>query len=119
MIAIKRVYDKAKPEDGRRFLVERLWPRGVAKDRLAAEWVKEVAPSPELRRWFGHDPEKWDDFQRRYRRELDENGAGWRPLLAAARHGRITLVYAARDEAHNSALLLKEYLDQRLEEGEG
>ena len=115
MIVLKRAYEPAAATDGRRVLVERLWPRGVTKARLRLdEWIKEVAPSPELRRWFGHEPDKWPEFRRRYFAELRGNEEAWRPLLAAARRGRVTFVYAARDEARNGAVALKAFLDRQL-----
>ncbi|HET6610906.1 MAG TPA: DUF488 domain-containing protein [Kofleriaceae bacterium] len=110
-IHVKRTYDPPARGDGRRILVERLWPRGIKKEALAAdEWAKEVAPSTELRRWFGHRVERWDEFQRRYRQELDANNEAWRPILEAQKHGPITLLYSARDEEHNSAIVLRDYL---------
>jgi uncharacterized protein YeaO (DUF488 family) len=112
-IAIKRAYAPAEREDGYRVLVDRLWPRGVAKKDLPLdEWNKDVAPSPELRRWFGHDPERWEEFRRRYLEELKQ-GADARELLNSVPGARLTLVYAARDPEHNHALVLQEYL-QRL-----
>jgi uncharacterized protein YeaO (DUF488 family) len=115
MIQIKRVYDLAVEEDGARFLVERLWPRGMKKEALPIDaWCKSLAPSTDLRRWFSHDPVKWKDFQRRYWAELDENSAGLEPLFNAARRGNITLLYSAHDTEHNSALALKSYLEKRL-----
>jgi uncharacterized protein YeaO (DUF488 family) len=114
-IQIKRVYEPPIKEDGARFLVERLWPRGMKKDSLPMDaWYKNAAPSVDLRRWFSHDPAKWKDFQRRYRAELAANPAAWQPLLEAASQGNITLLYSARDTEHNSALTLKSYLEQRL-----
>lgn len=114
MITIKRAYEARGATDGKRFLVERLWPRGVKKEDLHLDaWLKDVSPSPELRKWFAHDPSKWSEFKRRYRAELDAHPDAWKPILDAARRGRVTLVYAARDEEHNSALLLKEYLDKK------
>ncbi len=115
MINVKRVYEFESDGDGRRFLVERLWPRGIKKENLHMDaWLKEVAPSQELRNWFSHDPAKWDEFQRRYTSELDIHPETWKPLLEAARTGTITLLYSARDTEHNSALLLKEYLQKHL-----
>ena len=109
-IRIKRVYEAASTEDGRRVLVDRLWPRGLSKaEARLDEWLKEVAPSHELRRWFGHDPARWQEFRRRYAEELDGNPAFAR-LQAMAREGPLTLVYAARDEAHNDAVVLAERL---------
>ena len=115
MIRIKRVYDPPAKEDGARFLVERLWPRGMKKEALhMAAWYKEVAPSNELRGWFSHDPAKWKDFQRRYRAELTANLAAWQPLLNAAEQGDITLLYSAHNMEHNNAVVLKAYLEERL-----
>lgn len=119
MIQIKRVYDPAGSHDGRRFLVERLWPRGMKKESLAMEgWLKDVAPSNALRQWFGHDPAKWKEFQQRYSAELEKNPAAWEPLLDAARQGTVTLLYSAHDQEHNNALVLKSFLDERHERRE-
>jgi uncharacterized protein YeaO (DUF488 family) len=116
MIRTKRAYEPAEASDGRRVLVERLWPRGLSKARLRInQWLKDAAPSPRLRRWFGHDPEKWPEFRRRYFAELRGHPAHWRPLLAAARRGRVTFIYAAHDVDHNGAMALKAFLDRRLE----
>jgi uncharacterized protein YeaO (DUF488 family) len=115
MIRIKRVYDPSAEEDGLRFLVERLWPRGMKKEALhMAAWCKDVAPSDKLRRWFGHDPAKWKEFQQRYRAELAVKNAGCQPLFDAARRGSITLLYSARDTQHNNAVVLKSYLEEGL-----
>lgn len=115
MIKLKRAYEPATGSDGARFLVERLWPRGVKKTRLRLDgWLKDVAPSADLRKWFGHDPKKWPAFQRRYFTELRGHRAAWQPLLTAARRGRVTLVYAAHDVARNGAVALKAFLDRRL-----
>jgi uncharacterized protein YeaO (DUF488 family) len=114
MIYLKRAYDEPKKEDGRRFLVDRLWPRGVKKEDLALdEWYKAVAPSDELRHWFAHDPEKWAEFQKRYRQELDEKPESWQPLLTAVSQGTITLIYAAHDTEHNNAVVLKAYIEEK------
>ncbi len=114
MIHLKRAYDEPEKGDGRRFLVDRLWPRGVKKEALALdEWCKAVAPSNDLRRWFGHDPQKWPEFQKRYRTELDANPESWQPLLTAVNAGDITLIYAARDSEHNNAVVLKAYLEEK------
>lgn len=114
-IQIKRVYEPASPEDGWRVLVDRLWPRGMTKERAQADlWLKEAAPSTELRLWFGHDPAKWDEFMRRYRAELDAQPEAVAALLAAAARGRLTLLYSARDETRNQAVALREYLLARL-----
>jgi uncharacterized protein YeaO (DUF488 family) len=112
MIQLKRVYEKPARGDGLRVLVERLWPRGLSKERAAVGlWLKEVAPSPELRKWFGHDPARWEEFQKRYARELRENAEAVEVLKEKARKGTVTLVYAARDEEHNGALVLKRFLE--------
>ena len=111
MVRVKRAYDGSATSDGRRVLVDRVWPRGLSKDELRLdEWIKEIAPSTALRQWFGHDPAKWDEFRRRYARELDAHPEAWRPIRAAARKGTVTLVYGARDAEHNNAVALKEYL---------
>ncbi len=111
MIRAKRVYDPPGRDDGARFLVERLWPRGVKKDELPVDgWLKEIAPSKELRQWFGHDPERWEEFRRRYFAELNEQREKLAPIRAAARRGNVTLLYSARDEEHNSELVLKAFL---------
>ena len=113
MITTKRSYDATGPEDGKRFLVERLWPRGIPKAKLQMDvWVKDVAPGDTLRRWFNHDPAKWDEFRQRYFAELDGRAEAWRPLLEAARHGTVTLLYSSRDMEHNNAVALKEYLEE-------
>ena len=115
MIKVKRVYEPRDPDDGSRFLVERLWPRGIKKEDLQMEaWLKDVAPSDGLRRWFGHDPAKWREFQRRYFAELKMKDAS-RLIRTAARHGNVTLLYSARDEEHNNALVLKAYLEKQHE----
>lgn len=118
-IAVKRAYDAPGSGDGSRYLVDRFWPRAVKKKDLhISAWLKEVAPSQELRRWFEHDPAKWEEFQRRYRDELDANRTAWEPLLEACRGGKVTLVYAARDSRHNNAIVLKSYLEDHLVETE-
>ncbi len=112
MLALKRAYEKTGPQDGKRFLVDRLWPRGVKKTDLGIDgWLKDVAPSDALRRWFGHDPERWATFRRRYFAELDAHPEACEPIRAAARQGRVTLVYSAHDTEHNNAVALKEYLE--------
>jgi uncharacterized protein YeaO (DUF488 family) len=111
VIKLKRAYDSASNDDGIRFLVERLWPRGVKKAALRLDaWLKDVAPSTGLRQWFSHDPAKWAEFQRRYRRELDAKREALEPILKAARRGRVTLVYSSHDAEHNNAVALKPYL---------
>ena len=113
-IALKRAYDSVSRTDGRRFLVERLWPRGASKAKLRVEaWLKEVGPSTELRKWFSHDPGKWSEFRRRYFHELDSRPEAWQPIVSAARHGRVTLVYSSHDTEHNNAVALQEYLQAK------
>ena len=100
-----------------RFLVERLWPRGIKKTQLKLDgWLKDAAPSPSLRKWFSHDPRKWPQFRRRYYAELAANAESLEPLLAAASKGRVTLVFSSRDVAHNNAVALRKYLERRLQE---
>lgn len=112
MIKLKRIYEPAAPSDGVRILVERLWPRGVKKTSARLDqWAKEAAPSATLRQWFHHDSAKWDEFKRRYFRELDESKEGSRLLLTASSGGQVTLVYSSHDLEHNNAVALKEYLD--------
>ena len=115
MITLKRVYDPVNSSDGSRFLVERLWPRGVKKISLKIDyWLKDVAPSTELRKWFSHDPTKWDEFRRRYFDELKANPDAWQPILQAARRGTVTLVYSSHDADHNNAVALQEFLEHHL-----
>jgi uncharacterized protein YeaO (DUF488 family) len=115
MIRLKRVYEPPSAEDGERYLVERLWPRGMSRQSLhLSSWLRDVAPSAELRVWFGHDPAKWAEFRRRYFRELDAHPEAWKPLLEAARRGTVTLLFSARDAEHNNAVALKEYLERHL-----
>jgi len=114
-IRIKRAYRAARQSDGHRVLVDGIWPRGVTKDRLrVAGWARDLAPSPELRSWFGHDPAKWDEFRRRYARELDDRHEAVAAFCASLRQSPVTLVYAAKDEAHNNAIALKTYLESYL-----
>lgn len=110
-VSIKRAYEPPAPRDGTRILVDRLWPRGVTKSNAhIAQWMKEIAPSNELRKWFGHDPERWEEFRRRYRAELAQKRELMTELRMLARKGRLTLVYSAHDEAHNQAVVLREAL---------
>ncbi|MCC6178353.1 MAG: DUF488 domain-containing protein [Chloroflexi bacterium] len=112
MIVLKRVYEPINQEDGTRFLVERLWPRGIGKDALVLDaWLKDVAPSTTLRRWFGHDPARWQEFCRRYAAELDAQPDTWAPIVEAGRSGTATLLFSAHDTEHNNAVALKGYLD--------
>lgn len=113
MIRLKRVYEPTDPEDGCRVLVERLWPRGISRERAALGfWLKEVAPSPDLRTWFGHDPAKWEEFRKRYEDELRQNEGCVAQLRELAGKGDLTLIYAARDTQHNAAVVLKDFLDR-------
>jgi uncharacterized protein YeaO (DUF488 family) len=115
MIRIKRTYESRARGDGRRILVERLWPRGMAKDTLAADaWMKDVAPSTALRKWFDHRVERWEEFRRRYRHELNANPGGWKPILDASGRGTVTLLYSAHDTQHNGAVVLAEYLSEQV-----
>jgi len=113
MIKLERVYEIEKKPPGYSILIDRLWPRGIKKEVLKADkWIKDIAPSTPLRKWFGHDPEKWPDFKRKYKEELKEKKAILQEIKALEKaHREITLLYAAKDEKHNNALLLKEVLD--------
>jgi len=111
MFKLKRVYDAPSPEDGSRILVDRLWPRGLTKKKAAVDlWLKDIAPTAELRQWFDHDPAKWAPFQRRYAKELEGRSDLVRLLRRKGREGTVTLVYGARDEEHNAAVVLKSFL---------
>jgi uncharacterized protein YeaO (DUF488 family) len=115
MLKLKRAYDPVSRADGTRLLVERLWPRGVSKGKLQVEaWLKDVGPSTALRKWFSHDPDKWSRFRTRYFRELDSRPDAWRPIVAAARRGTVTLVYSSHDEEHNNAVALKDYVRAKM-----
>lgn len=112
MVKIKRIYDPVSRDDGRRILVDKLWPRGLRKENAKIdEWLKEIAPSNELRRWFGHDPAKWQQFRKRYAAELAKNSELVERLRAEARKGMITLLFAAKDVTHNNAAVLKELIE--------
>ncbi len=114
MIQLKRAYEPAERSDGTRLLVERLWPRGIKKTELRLDgWLKDAAPSTELRRWFSHDPAKWDEFRRRYEAELDASPEAWAPILEASRRGTVTLIYSSHDTEHNNAVALREYLNRK------
>ena len=114
MIRIKRAYEPSARGDGRRLLVERLWPRGMRKEALLLDaWVKDVAPSTTLRKWFSHRVDRWKEFQRRYRRELSARRDAWSPILEASMRGTVTLVYSAHDCEHNAAVVLRDYLTKR------
>ncbi len=115
MIQLKRAYEPTSRNDGTRLLVERLWPRGISKEKLRLDaWLKEAGPSTELRKWFSHDPAKWEQFRERYFRELDSRPEAWKPIVTAARRGPVTLVYSSHDELHNNAVALAEYLKPKL-----
>jgi uncharacterized protein YeaO (DUF488 family) len=119
-ISLKRAYETPSPADGRRVLVERLWPRGLSKEKAAVDvWFKEVAPSTELRRWFGHDPAKWEEFRRRYHDELRERPEELQRLRSLGKSGPVTFVYGSRDQEHNAATVLKELLESEGAGGAG
>lgn len=111
-IAVKRIYEPAAKSDGYRVLVDRIWPRGVTKEDAALDiWARELAPTAALRKWFGHDPARWEGFRHRYAGELDARKSFWQPLLTQAERHRVTLLYGARDDEHNQAVALKAYLE--------
>lgn len=113
-VNLKRVYLKPSPDDGARVLVDRLWPRGISKAKAKLDaWLKEIAPSNELRKWFGHDPARWETFQRRYHAELDAQPDQVRAIEDLVRSGPITLLFAAKDTEHNNAVALRNYLQRR------
>jgi len=115
MIQVKRVYDPPAESDGARLLVERLWPRGLKKEKARLDaWLREAAPSTGLRKWFNHDPGKWREFQRRYRAELDRHPEAWQPILEAAQKGRVTLLFSSRNAECNNVVALRAYLDSHL-----
>lgn len=115
-VRIKRVYEEPSSEDGQRILVDRLWPRGISKERARLTlWARDIAPSTELRKWYGHDPKKWEEFKRRYFKELDANPKGVEELISYVRKGRVTLVYSSTEPKINNAAALKEYLEKILE----
>lgn len=112
-IRIKRVYEEPAVDDGRRILIDRLWPRGLTKEKAKVDlWLKDIAPSTELRAWFGHDPKKWAEFQRRYQKELESNDVVATQLRKELESGPATLVFGAKDEIHNDAVVLKAYLER-------
>ena len=115
-INLSRVYDRESCVDGKAFLVERLWPRGIRKDAIEMDgWLRDVAPSRELRKWFSHDPARWNEFRRRYFAELDAHPQSWQPLVHAAMSGPATLLYSSRDQEHNNAVALHDYLLSHLQ----
>lgn len=113
-IKIKRVYDEPEKSDGFRVLVDRVWPRGFSKEKAHVDlWLKEIGPSTELRKWFNHDPEKWTEFKKRYKKELDKNKDVFTSLLDEVKKGDVTLVYSAKDETHNQAVVILEKLKNK------
>ena len=115
-IRVKRAYEDPAVSDGTRVLVDRLWPRGVTKERARIDlWLKDIAPSPKLRTWFGHELSKWDEFKQQYQVELSLNSDGVRTLVDLIKNGQVTLVYGAKDRDHNQAVVLKEFLEQKLQ----
>ena len=119
MLKVKRVYDKKETSDGKRILIDRLWPRGLRTENAAIdEWLKEISPSDELRRWFNHDPEKWDEFRRRYRKELSspEKREILERIAKQAAHSDVTLVYGARETEYNNARVLEELIGEDTKE---
>lgn len=117
-IRIKRIYDAPADDDGYRVLVDRVWPRGLSKSKARIDrWLKEIAPSTELRRWFGHDPSRWNEFRSRYRGELEKSSALVEELVEKARSAPVTLLFSARDQHHNQAVVLSEWLEERLGNG--
>jgi uncharacterized protein YeaO (DUF488 family) len=115
MIKIKRVYDPPAPDDGKRILIDRLWPRGIKKaDMRADEWLKEIAPSNELRQWFNHDPNKWGEFKKRFFTELRGKQDVVDGIIGAARKGAVTLLFGSKEERFNNAVALKEYIDTKM-----
>lgn len=116
---IRRAYEEPTRNDGYRVLIDGLWPRGVSKDEIAVdEWMRDIAPSSELRKWFGHDPARWEEFRERYRSELEAHGELLDQLVECARRGRVTLVFGARDAEHSNARVLRELIEERLSEGD-
>lgn len=113
MIQLKRIYEKSSDQDGLRVLVDKLWPRGLRKN-AADIWLKEIAPDDELRKWFSHDPDKWEEFRKRYLKELEQNEEYIQKLIKKAKETDLTLLYAAKNERFNNAIVLKEYLESRL-----
>ncbi len=114
MIEVKRAYEEPQKKDGLRILVDRIWPRGVKKEKAAIDdWVKDIAPSSKLRKWFSHDPEKWPEFKKRYFKELDEKTELVQKIVEMAKDEPVTLIYSAKDPEHNNAVVLKEYVTAR------
>lgn len=116
-VKLKRAYEAASQSDGTRILVDRMWPRGISKEKAKIDlWLKDLAPSKELRKWFGHDPDKWKEFQDKYFQELENNQDQVKTLIEQVRQGPVTLVYSAKDPEHNNAVVLKKYLHKMVEE---
>lgn len=114
-VKMKRVYEPASPDDGRRILIDKLWPRGIRKEDAKVDaWLKDIAPTEELRKWFSHDPAKWQEFRRRYRRELETKTGEKERLKTEAIKGTLTLLFAAKDVEHNNAVVLKEVIEEML-----
>jgi uncharacterized protein YeaO (DUF488 family) len=114
MVKVKRIYESPVPSsgDGKRILIDRLWPRGLRKDKVIIDgWMKEIAPSSQLRKWFGHDPDKWEEFRKRYRQELEGKEEILEELKREAKDKMVTLLYSAKDEEHNNALVVKELIE--------
>lgn len=112
-IQLKRVYELPQASDGKRVLIDRLWPRGLTKEKAKVDlWLKDIAPTTELRKWFGHDPAKWNEFKKRYHAELKKNSEVVSALIKLLKHGKAAIVYGAKDEEHNDAVVLKEYLEK-------
>lgn len=112
MVKVKRIYDPPSPEDGKRILIDRLWPRGIKKEEARMdEWLKDIAPSSELRKWFSHDPEKWEGFRERYRKELKDKSDLIGKIRGESKKGTVTLLFSAKDKEHNNAVVLKEVID--------
>lgn len=117
-VRIKRIYDAPSTDDGYRVLVDRVWPRGLSKKEARLDrWLKEIAPSTELRRWFAHDPSRWSEFRRRYRGELEKSPALIQEIAEKAQSGPVTLLFSARDQQHNQAVVLREWLEEWLGKG--
>ena len=115
MVKIKRVYDKPSRDDGKRILIDRLWPRGLRKEEARIdEWLKEVAPSNELRKWFNHDPDKWEEFKKRFFAELEGRQDMVDGIIGSARKGTVTLLFGSKEERFNNAVALQEYVDSRI-----
>lgn len=114
MVKVKRAYETPSRQDGTRYLVDGLWPRGIKKEKLNAEaWLKDLASSKELRQWFQHDPQKWEEFKRRYQKEINESSESFQKLLDASKRGNVTLLFSAKDTERNNAVALKNFLEKK------